>query len=151
MNKSKPGLISKLDRATRRAAEIAISRGFPIPGSGNVTYVGNFLVLKNSDNLYDVMTLDKSVLYGNISAKDIAIIIAQRVNNKEFSVVNRIIELEKKFTKYQLDMIFYLHSYRGAVKSHDYEKMYILEDKVGNIDQRVKHIRKTILSFRKVK
>jgi hypothetical protein len=148
MEKAK--FLNKLDKATDKAAKMAIEQGLPIPGKEGV-YIGNTIVEKNKSNLYNVVSLDHRVLYENISIFDIAVIIAQRYNSSEFGIIEKVLKIENEFTKYHLDMIHYLNCHKSAKKKKDYDKMYILEDKFRIAEQHAKKLKNNLAIFKKVK
>lgn len=144
-------LLEKLDRATDRAAGMAISRGIPIPVSNKASLISNLLVEKNKSGFYDVKTLDGKILYENISVFDVAVIVAQRHTTGETSVIKHVLTLEGKFSKHHTDMVHYLHCMKGAKKSRDNERMAILEDKFQVSEQMAKNTRDKISNFKRVK
>ena len=148
---SRTSLLDKLDRVTDKAATVAISRGYPIPMSNKATMVGGVFVMRNDIDLYDIVSIDKQVLYENISVFDVAVIIAQRYNAGETSVVKQVLALEERFSKYHTDMIHYLHCLKGAKKRHDIERMAILEDKFQVSETLAKNARDRISIFKRVK
>jgi len=147
----RPEILAKLERATDRAATFAISRGYPIPMDKKSTLIGNVFVTKNAKGFYDVLKFDKTPIYEDISVFDVAIIVAQRYNSGETSIIRRVLDLEEKFSKYHTDMIHYLHCIRGAKKNHDHERMAILEDKFQVSETLAKMTRDKISVFKRVK
>ena len=148
---SRLDLINKLDKATERAASLAISRGNPIRMSKKSTLVGNTFVEKNTNGFYDVVLPNKDRLYENISVFDIAVIIAQRHNSGEMSTIKRILSLEGRYAKYHNDMLHYLNCLKGAKKKHDIERMAILEDKFQIAEALAKSARDSISNFKRIK
>lgn len=144
-------LLDKLDRATSRAVTTVIGRGIPLTVSKNSTLVGNLFVQKNQKGFYNVLTLDKRILYEDISLFDIAIILAQRHADGDISVVRRVLVLEERYSKYQTDMLHYLNCLKTAKKNHDLERMAILEDKFQVSESLAKSIRDSISFFKRVK
>lgn len=144
-------VLDTLDKATDRAATFAIQRGMPINVSRKSILIGNTLIERNNLGFYDILSLDRKVLYSNISVFDVAVIVAQRHTNGEFSIVKKVIMLEEKFHKYHNDMIHYIHCYRGAKKKHDFERMYVLEDKFQMSELLAKATRDSISVFKRVK
>ena len=151
MKSNKKDLLGRLDKATDRAASLAISRGFPIRMSKKTTIIGNVIVEKNSIGLYNVTLPNKTILYENISVFDIAVIVAQRYNSEELSVIKKVLALEERFVKHHTDMINYLNCLKGAKKHHDTERMAILEDKFQVAEIAAKHIRNSIAVFKRLK
>lgn len=148
-NMDKPNLLKQLGKATDRAANLAIQRGFPVPLNKNDTLVGNFIVEKNKYGLYDILK-SKNILYKNISVLDIAVIIAQRCNLGEISSVDRILRLEEQFSKYHNDMVNYLYCMK-IVKKTDYQRLAILEDKFRMAELLAKNIKEKIAVFKRMK
>lgn len=147
----RPELLEKLDKVTDRAANFAISHGYPIPMSKKSTLIGNVFVEKNAKGFYDVLKFDRSLLYGDISVFDVAIIVAQRYNASEFSAIRKVLHLEERFSKHHTDMIHYLHCMKGAKKNHDNERMAILEDKFQVSESLAKITRDKISVFKRIK
>ena len=143
--------IDVLDKATDRAATFAIQRGHPISVSKKSVLIGNTVVEKNKNGHYDILSLDRHVLYSDISVFDVAVIIAQRYNDGEFSTIKKLIYLEDKFHKHHSDMTYYIHCYRGAKKKNDTERMYILEDKFQLSEMYAKAARDNISIFKRIK
>jgi hypothetical protein len=144
-------LLEKLDKATDRAAGMAISRGMPIPVSKNSTLISNLLVEKNDNSFYNVRTLEGKILYEDISVFDVAVIVAQRHSAGEISAVKQVLYLEGKFSKYHTDMVHYLHCMKTAKKRQDNERMAILEDKFQVSEMLAKNTRDKISNFKRVK
>jgi hypothetical protein len=147
----RPGLLEKLDKATDRAADMAIRRGMPIPVSNKSTMIGNTLIEKNSDGLYNVLSYSRALLFENISVFDVAVIVAQRYNEHESGTIRQVLLLENRFSKYHTDMIHYLHCMKMAKKKRDVERLAILEDKFQLAEQLAKDTRDRISVFKRVK
>ncbi len=141
-------LIDTLDRATDKAASLAIERGLPIPGSNSKTWIGKACVKKNTLGYYDVMSLDQLVLFENIIVFDVATIVAQRYTRKEFRTIDKVLLLENKYSKHYNDMMHYLHCIKGAKTRKDYVTVSILEDKFQLAEQRAKIIKNDIAIFK---
>lgn len=144
-------LLSELEKATDKAATFAIQRGFPIPITRKSTMIGSLFVEKNKDNFYDVVSLDRTVLYENISVFDVAVIVAQRYSAGDSSTIRQVLELEGKFSKHHTDMIYYLHCMKGAKKKQDNERLAILEDKFHMAEIQAKDTKDKITFFKRVK
>lgn len=144
-------LIEQLNTATDKAAKFAIKRGMPISNNKQGMWVGNTLIKQNTIGLYDIFTLDKKLIFTNISVFDVATIVSQRYTTGEFKVVQKVLVLEHTFAKHHTDMIHYLHCIRAAKRRRDYDTMAILEDKFQVSEIRAKHIRDNISFFKKVK
>ena len=147
----RPSILETLDKATDRAATFAIQRGMPISVSKKSVLIGSTLVEKNELGIYDVLNLNRKILYANISVFDVAVIVAQRHSNGELSTVKKVINLGEKFHKYHTDMTHYLHCYKGAKKKNDIERMCILEDKFHLSEILAKSTRDSISVFKRVK
>lgn len=144
-------LLDKLTRVVDKAASYAIQHGYPISDNAGGTWVGNAIVRKNTLGLYNVLSLDKSVLYENISVFDVAITVAQRYSNGELGTVRKIIALEDKYSQYHTEMIHYLHCLKGAKRKKDYTLMAILEDKFQASEIKAKAIKDNLSFFRKTR
>jgi len=144
-------IIDKLERVVEKATTFAIQRGTPLQTSKKSHLIGNTLVEKNDLGMYDILNLNGTRIYENISVFDVAIIIAQRYSAGETGVVRQVLTLDEKFTKYHADMLHYLHCYKGAKKRQDYEKMAILEDKFQVAELMAKDTRDKISIFKRVK
>lgn len=107
--------------------------------------------MKNKLGLYDVVKPPDNHLYENISVFDVAVIIAQRYNAGETSIIKKILILEDRFTKHHNDMIHYLNCLKGAKKRRDIERMAILEDKFQVAEILAKNARDSISIFKRVK
>ena len=148
---SRSSLLEKLDKATDRGAQLAISRGYPIRISKKSTLIGNTFIEKNENGSYNIVSPNKVIIYENISIFDIAVIVAQRYNSGEQSVIKKVLALEERFTKYHTDMIHYLDCLKGARKKHDLERMAILEDKFQVAEISAKSARDSISIFKRIK
>lgn len=144
-------LIDKLDRATDKAATLAIERGLPIPAEKSNTWVGKTLIKKNKSGFYDIFSLEKKQLFKDIVVFDIATIIAQRYTDGEFKTIEKVLVLENTYSKYHMDMLHYLHCMKGAKKRHDYDAMAILEDKFQISEIRAKSTKNSIAIFKRLK
>jgi hypothetical protein len=147
----RPELLKQLNKATDRAATIAIHRGLPITLSKNDTLIGNFIVEKNKYGFYDILKFNRSIVYENISVFDIAIIIAQKYNSGELSVVRQLLQLEERFSKFHNDMTHYLYCMKTAKKKHDTQRSAILEDKFQMAELLAKNTKDKIAIFKRVK
>ncbi len=147
----KAELLESLDRATSRAATIAIQRGSPLQMTTKSTLIGNTFVEKNKNGFYDVLNFEKNTLYEDICVFDVAVIIAQRYTSHDTSTIKKVLHLEGRFSKYHTDMIHYLHCMKSAKKKNDVERMLILEDKFQIAEQFAKDTRDRISVFKRVK
>lgn len=147
----KPALLDKLERATDRAAGMAIQRGMPIPVSNKSVMIGTTLIEKNSTGMYNVVSIDRNVLFEDISVFDVAVIIAQRYNQHDLGTIKQVLFLENRFSKYHTDMLHYLHCMKSAKKKKDEERMAILEDKFHLAEQHAKDTRDRISVFKRAK
>jgi hypothetical protein len=143
-------IIENLNKATDKAATIAINRGFPVSNKQG-TWVGNTLIKKNKSGFYDVLSLDNRILFKDISVFDIATIISQRYTSGEFKTVEKVVELEGVYSKYHTNMLHYLHCMRGAIKRKEYDTMAILEDKFQISEIRAKEAKNSISIFKRLK
>jgi hypothetical protein len=149
MNRS--ALLNKLDKATEKAASFAISRGDPIRMSRRSTLIGNTFVEKNNNGLYDVILPNKTILYKDLSVFDVAVIIAQRYNSGEQSIIKKVLSQEEIYLKHHNDMLHYLNCLKSAKKRHDIERMAILEDKFQVAEMLARNARNSISIFKRVK
>lgn len=147
---SKNRLLRKLETATDRAAALTVSKGYPVPCNSDKTFVGNTIVVKNSSNLYNIVSLTNQLLYTDIISKDVALVMARYISFNNTPVIDKIISLEKEYTKLHLEMLFYLNSHKKARQAGDYERMYILEDRISNMEYKAKTVRNRILKYNKV-
>ncbi len=147
---SKARLLEKLDKATDRAVSVAIECNIPLPVAPKVILVGNTVVEKNTNRLYNIL-YNGNLLYKDILVFDIAVIIAQRYNAGELSVVRKVLKLEEKYAKYHADMVNYLHCLKTAKKRNDSERMAILEDKFQMAELYARYIRDSITTFKRSK
>jgi hypothetical protein len=144
-------LLDKLDKATDRGAQLAISRGIPVRISRKATLIGNTIVIKNLNSLYNVVSPNGLLIYEDISVFDIAVIIAQRYNSGEMATIKKVLALEERFSKYHNDMIHYLDCLKFAKKRHDIERMAILEDKFQVAETSARNTRNSISVFKRIK
>jgi hypothetical protein len=145
----KGDLLKKLNKAVDRSARLAIKNGYPLQTSSNTAIIGNVSVEKNINNFYNIISVNKTVLYENILLYDIAILIAQRHYKGEQFIIKQILLLEEKYAKYHTDMLHYLHCLKVAKSNHDLERMAILEDKFQVAEQLAKHVKESITVFKK--
>ncbi len=144
-------LIAELNKAVYKAAKVAIQHGMPIPGRQSNTWVGNTVIKKNKDGLYDIFSLNKKQLFKDITVFDVATIISQRYTTGEFKTIEKVLALEDTYSKYRSDMLHYLHCIKGAKRRHDYDKMAILEDKFQVSEIRAKNTKNSIAIFKRLK
>ena len=143
-------LLEKLDQATDRAAIVAMQRGLPLGISKKSVLIGNLVIEKNTNGLYDIIKANRNILYRDISVFDVAIIVAQRYNSGEYSTIREVLNLEKQFVKYHTDMTHYLHCMKTA-KKKDYERLAILEDKFQIAELHAKNIKDQLAHFKRMK
>lgn len=144
-------LLEKLNTALDRATLISIQKGLPISLSKKISLVGNFCVEKNENGFYNVITLDRSIIFENISAFDIAVILAQKYNSGDMKSISEVLELEKKFSKHHVDMIHYLACMKQCKRKNNFEKLSILEDKFQTSELQAKNIKDKLASFKRIK
>lgn len=144
-------LIAGLDKATDKVVSTAISSGLPLHITKKTTIVGSTLIEKNKSGFYNVKLMDGRVLYKDIYVFEVAIIVAQRYNLKEFNIIKKVMKLEEKYAKLHMDMKYYLHCIKGAKKQNDFERMSILEDKFQSTELLAKKLRDDISFFKKMK
>ena len=142
-------LLDKLNRATDRAVTYAMQNGTPLAISKKSTLIGSLVIEKNKMGFYDIIKVDRSKLYENISVFDVAIIVAQRFNSGELSVIKEVLELERRFAKYHTDMIHYLHCMKS--KKKDTARLAILEDKFQVAEIHAKNIKDQLTFFKRMK
>lgn len=148
---NKDTLLERLDNATDRAAAYAIQRGSPISVNKKSVIVGSTVIEKNSYGTYNVLSFDRRVLFEDISVFDVAVIIAQRYNRHEDSVIGQVLWLEEKFSKYHTDMLHYLNCMKLAKKKDDLGRLAILEDKFQMAEISARNTRDRISAFKRVK
>lgn len=146
---NRPELLEKLNRATDKAASLAIERGIPIPKQTTSAWVGKTLIKKNKSDFYDIYSLDNKLLYKDISTFDIATIISQRYSAGQFKAIENVLELENSYAKHRTDMMHYLHCMKAAKKRRDYDTLAILEDKFQLSEQRAKNTKSNIVIYKK--
>lgn len=144
-------LLDKLDRATTKLASFAVVRGYPLTMPDKSTLIGRTFIKKTDCNTYNILSSSKEILYKDISAFDIAVIIAQRHNLGETLSIRKVLLLEASFSKHHTDMMHYLHCIRRAKKDRDTMRMAILEDKFQISEIMAKKIRDSIARFKRVK
>jgi hypothetical protein len=115
------------------------------------TLIGNTFIEKNSNGFYDVILPNKTVLYKDISIFDIAVIVAQRYNSGESSIIKKVLSQEEIYLKHHNDMLHYLNCLKSAKKRHDIERMAILEDKFQVAEMLARNARNGISIFKRVK
>lgn len=147
----KQSMLRQLDKATDKAATIAIRQSMPIPSSTPGMWVGNTHITQNDNGFYNIYALDKKILFKDIIAFDIATIISQRYTGKEFKAIEKILVLETEYAKYHTDMMHYLHCLKGAKKRRDYDTMAILEDKFQIAEIRAKKTKNSITLYKRLK
>jgi len=143
-------LLDKLNRATDRAVTYAMQNGTPVAISKKSTLIGSLVIEKNKMGFYDIIKVDRSKLYENISVFDVAIIVAQRFNSGEHSIIKEVLELERRFAKYHTDMIHYLHCMKSAKKKNA-DRLAILEDKFQVAEIHAKNIKDQLTFFKRMK
>lgn len=144
-------LSKSLSEAIDKAASYAIKQGMPIANSPGSSWVGQTVVKKNSNGMYDILTLKNQLIYKDISVFDVAVIVAQKYSNGEFKTLRKVLVLEHTFSKYHTEMLHYLHCIKGAKRRRDYTTMAILEDKFQMSEIRAKNIRDNIAIFKRLK
>ena len=144
-------LLADLDKAVNRSARLAIKSCMPIKVTSNTTLVGSVSIEKGNNGLYNILSSKKEKLYHDIMLYDVAVIIAQRYNSSEFSVIHRVLHLEGKYAKHHTDMLHYLSCLKQIKGTHDLMRMAILEDKFQVAEQSAKQIKDSIYIFKKIK
>lgn len=147
----KSRLTKSLSEAIDKAASYAIKQGMPIASTAGASWVGQTVVKKNNNGMYDILTLNNRPIYEDISVFDVAVIVAQKYSNGEFKAIQKVLVLEHTFSKYHTDMLHYLHCIKGAKRRRDYITMAILEDKFQISEIRAKNIRDNITTFKRLK
>ena len=148
---SRADLLEKLDKATSKAVTTVIGRGIPLSVTKKSTLVGNLFIQKNQKGFYNVLTIDRRILFEDIALFDIAVILAQRHSSGDAAIVRKVLVLEEQYSKHQTDMLHYLNCLKSAKKNHDLERMAILEDKFQVSESLAKKIRDSISFFKRVK
>lgn len=149
--RSKQELVDILDRATERAVQIAVSKKMPLSITKKTTIIGSLFIHKNDQGFYDVCDMAKNVLYSNIIVYDVALILAQRYQDRDFSSITKILALEEKYAKHHTDMLFHLHNLKAAIRNHDYSKSLILEDKFKTSEAYAKSYKDQLFLFKRIK
>ena len=147
----KSELLNRLNDATNKAAEIMARKELLSTSGKFSSRVGNMLIRKNLVGLYDITSSDNKKIFSNISAFDIATIIAQRHATGEIKSIEKVLILENTFLKHHTDMIHYLHCIKAAKKRREYDTMAILEDKFQVSEIRAKLVRNSISIFKRTK
>lgn len=143
-------LLKNLEMATDKAASFTLQRGFPTPITKKLLPIGKVFIEKVEYG-YNVLSQHKNKLYENVCVFDVAIIIAQRYNSGETSIIKQVLYLENRFSKYHTDMIHYLNCMKSAKRNDDIDRLSILEDKFQLAEQLARDIRDKISSFKRLK
>ncbi len=151
MKSTRPELLDKLNKATDKATKLAIQRGNPIPLSKDSSLVGKLCIEKTKDGYYDIVTIERKTLYNNLSGFDVAVIVAQRHNTGEFSIIGQVLILEQQFSKHHTDMIHYLNCMKLAQKKKDSDRIFILEDKFQTSELLAKIAKDKLAYFKRVR
>lgn len=142
-------LIKGLDRVTFNVATKLAAEAAGKTVDAVIYTIGTTQVIKNTKGLYNIKALSTStVVYSDLSVYDAAVIIAQKVDKKQFTSADKMAVLESVFVKHHTDMIYYLHCYKLASKRKDYSRMYILEDKFQHSEILAKSARNNIALFK---
>lgn len=144
-------LIEKLEKATNRAVALAIDNKLPLAITKSTTIVGNLLVEKNINGLYNISTMSRRPIFENIIVYDVAVSLAQRYIDRDTSAISKILDLEKQYAKYRTDMVYYLYNLKSSFRKKDYERALILEDKFKVAEAYAKQLRDRLILFKKIK
>lgn len=147
----KSELLSRLNDATDKAASLMAQQELKNSGKKFASRVGKLLIRKNYSGFYDIFSADKKKIFNDISAFDVATIIAQRYSTGEFKSIEKVLVLEHTFIKHHTDMIHYLHCIKAAKKRREFDTMAILEDKFQISEIRAKSVRGSISIFKRAK
>ena len=145
---NKADMLKKLSNVVEMTALSAIKKSIPLKFSDKSILVGSLIINKNENNCYDVLNSDKNILFKDIISADIAVIIAQKYNSRNFSTIDKILDLEKNYAKYHLDMLHYLNCMKISKKKKNYERLSILEDKFRIAENRAKRYKNGIVIFK---
>ena len=143
---NKTALLDKLERATNRAAFIAVDKCYPISIDRSTTRMGEITIRKNN-NSYDIFLFEK-LLFEGIFLFDVATIVAKKYINNDIGTIRKILALEEKFIKHSTDMAHYINCIKGAKKKNDLERVFILEDKFRLSEQMAKNVKDKIQILR---
>lgn len=138
-------LLDRLSIAVDKAAKLVSQHTSTVNNKKTNITVGNVNVIKHKDT-YSIMS-NKTELYKDIPVVDVAIMIAQRHNNKEFKTVDKLLLLVNTFSRYYAEMLTYLHCMKIAKSRNDYIRMAILEDKFHMSEIRAKKTRNEIFIY----
>lgn len=141
-------LIKALDKVADKTLSSLLQTCTPIPINDRIIMVGNSFVRKNNNKLYDVLSMNKNVIYCDLVTLDIAVIVAEKYSSGKISDLKKVISLEQKYSKYFFDMLNYLHCIKNAKKNKDLERYLILTDKYNEAKIMASTIKENILVFK---
>jgi hypothetical protein len=142
-------LLKRLDLATDKAASLTVESGFVVNKKSIV--IGKVSIQKNLKGFYDIYNNDGKMIFQDITVFDVAIMLAQKYNTSDIGNIKKILFLERKFSKYHVDMTFYLNCMKSVKKRKDYSRMAILEDKFQTAEMFAKDTRDKISFFKRSK
>ena len=148
---NRKNLLEKLDKATDRAAYMAVERAYPIQKDNASSFVGTTVIKKNNKGFYDIFIATGKLLYADIIVFDIATIISQKYTSGELKAIDKVLVLEQEYAKHRTNMMHYLHCIAAAKKRHDYDAMAILEDKFQMSETRARRTRDNISIYKRHK
>jgi hypothetical protein len=138
-------LSSLVDAVNKTARIIATNNEISLLNKKQV--INNLTVEIDNNGFYSINNTSQ-IIYKNITLLDSAIIIAQRYNKKQNNIINDVIELDKEYSKYCIEMIHYFRCYKRYKKSNDSQRMYILEDRYQLAYQNASMVKQKILRYR---
>ena len=129
MKKSKnKNIINSFDRVINSAVRRAVNEKSLMFSKDSSFVLGN-LVIKKVDTAYVVMDSRMEYTYYKTAFLDNAIYVAHQHQYSRYESIRKLLLLEKSYLKNEVDMTFYLHSYRLLKESGDEEKKNSVEDR----------------------
>jgi hypothetical protein len=121
--------VAALDKTTTDVVASAIMNCNPLPITRRKVLVGINVIRKNRNGRYDIIAIDKSILFKDILVFDVAVIVSKNIN-KENNVIRDVLKLERDYEKHANDISNYINCYKKAKEKNDYDRLAILEDKI---------------------
>lgn len=134
----KNNIVDALDNVINNVVQNFAERVLPVANNKKEVVIGKYLICSTKDGYCVKNMSSKRVVYDKLCLIESAFLLAKNIK------INRVLELEKDYTKHYTDMVFYINSFKSALLNKDFQRAEIMEDRFIIASDNIKRIKTCI-------